>query len=114
MALSCTQMDSKGSGTFRTYVSALKNPDRPLNRGKGFDSIVGCFNLTIEFESEDLFATGLNRRNELGTVVIPTNFPYVVPHSETVPPYRLVGNTLPNWCSPDQIQAGPPGNDSVA
>ena len=31
MALSCTQMNSKGSGTFRTYVSALKNPDRPWN-----------------------------------------------------------------------------------
>ena len=30
MALSCTQMNSKGSGTFRTYVSALKNPDRPV------------------------------------------------------------------------------------
>ena len=29
MAWSCTQMNSKGSGTFRTYVSALKNPDRP-------------------------------------------------------------------------------------
>ena len=29
MAWSCTQMNSKGSGAFRTYVSALKNPDRP-------------------------------------------------------------------------------------
>ncbi len=34
MALSCTQMNSKGSGTFRTYVSALKNPDRPRNGGE--------------------------------------------------------------------------------
>ena len=24
-------MNSKGSGPFRTYVSALKNPDRPRN-----------------------------------------------------------------------------------
>ena len=35
MALSCTQMNSKGSGAFRTYVSALKNPDQRF-KGRSF------------------------------------------------------------------------------
>ena len=43
-----------------------------------------------------------------------TNYPLAVRHSEAVLSHRVVGNTLPDWCSPGQIQACPPGTDSAA
>ena len=84
------------------------------DRGSGFGSIVDCLNLTIKLESKDLFASRLKRRHEFGAIVIPPIILKLCAIAIRRPSYRVVENTLPNWCSTSQSHAGPPGSDSVA